>query len=268
MTIFQRNRKQPFQKEWDALERRERKFLEARQQKKDSKLNQLLAKKVPPKLQGTLDKAFEKAFALVFEKGTGVIEKTYHKEELEKEFQIRLYADEQYQNRRSLRAFSQKAGKAGGKNLALSGISGISMGLLGIGLPDIPVFTGMILKSIYETALNYGFDYQSEEERYFILLLIEGAVSYGEQLEVVNREIEAYIQNPRLPEGVQLTEQTARASGMLSRELLYMKFLQGIPIAGVVGGAYDAVYMKRISDFARLKYYKRFLLRYKTDHML
>ena len=42
------------------------------------------------------------------------------------------------------------------------------MGVLGIGLPDIPVFTGMILKNIYETALQYGYSYESREEKYFI----------------------------------------------------------------------------------------------------
>ena len=56
------------------------------------------------------------------------------------------------------------------------------MGVLGIGLPDIPVFTGMILKNIYETALHYGYSYESREEKYFILLLIQGAISYAETL--------------------------------------------------------------------------------------
>ena len=37
-----------------------------------------------------------------------------------------------------------------------------------------------------------------------------------------------------------------------------MKFLQGLPIVGALGGAYDAVYMKRINDYARLKYRRRF----------
>lgn len=38
-----------------------------------------------------------------------------------------------------------------------------------------------------------------------------------------------------------------------------MKFLQGIPIVGVVGEAYDVVYMKRITEYANLKYKRRFL---------
>lgn len=92
---------------------------------------------------------------------------------------MRQYMADVKQNSKSLRSFSKKARDTGTKNLLLSGVSGIGMGVLGIGLPDIPVFTGMILKNIYETALQYGYSYESREEKYFILLLIRGAVSYG-----------------------------------------------------------------------------------------
>lgn len=37
-----------------------------------------------------------------------------------------------------------------------------------------------------------------------------------------------------------------------------MKFLQGIPIVGAAGGAYDAVYMKQIVKYAEMKYRRRF----------
>ena len=79
--MFQR--KSPLELEWEKLQKKEQKFLKAREEQKDSLLNQKLAEKVPPKLQGTLDKAFAKAFGMIFEKGTDVIEKTYKKEELQ-----------------------------------------------------------------------------------------------------------------------------------------------------------------------------------------
>ena len=75
--MFQR--KTPFEWEWEKLNKKEQKFLLAREQKKDSVLNQKLSEKVPAKLQGTLDKAFAKAFGMIFEKGTGLIEKTHKK---------------------------------------------------------------------------------------------------------------------------------------------------------------------------------------------
>ena len=264
MEIWGWRRKTPLQKEWAALCKKEQAFLERRKLKKESALNQMLAEKVPEKLQATLDAAFEKAFSLVFEKGTGFIEKTYHKEALADGYKVRAYADEIRQTRKSLRAFSKSAHQSGTKNLVLSGVVGVGMGVLGIGLPDIPVFTGMILKCVYETALHYGFDYHSEEEKYFILLLIEGAVSYGNHLLVVDQKVEAYSHTPQLPESYSPVEQVKRTSGMLSKELLYMKFLQGVPIVGAVGGAYDIVYMKRISEYADIKYQKRFLQKKKT----
>lgn len=84
----------PLQKEWEKLESQEQKFYQKRKGKKDSILNQKLEDKVPPKLQETLDAAFIKAFALIFEKGTGVIEKTYQREKLEQDYQVRQYASE------------------------------------------------------------------------------------------------------------------------------------------------------------------------------
>ena len=38
-----------------------------------------------------------------------------------------------------------------------------------------------------------------------------------------------------------------------------MKFLQGIPIVGAAGGAYDVIYMKQIVKYAEIKYRRRFI---------
>ena len=96
----------PLQKEWAKLEKQEAAYLARRMEKTDSKMNQFLEKKVPPNLQSTLDGAFSKAFYVVFEKGTGVIEKTYKKEELQKSYQINEYAARVRGNLKTLKAFS------------------------------------------------------------------------------------------------------------------------------------------------------------------
>lgn len=257
MGILQR--KTPLEKEWEALQKREGKFLAARAEKQDSLLNQKLAEKVPSGLQDTLDTAFFKAFNLIFEKGTGVIEKTYRRDQLEQTYQVNQYAHDLSQNHKTLKAFSKGAKSAGTKGVLLSGASGIGMGLLGIGLPDIPLFTGMILRTVYEIALGYGYNYDTEEERYFILLLIQGAVSHGDTLTQIDRQLNDFITNPVLPEGYHKEGQIQAAAGALSKELLYMKFLQGIPVVGAIGGVYDVVYMKQITEYAKLKYQRRFL---------
>ena len=130
------------------------------------------------------------------------------------------------------------------------------MGALGVGLPDIAVFTGLMLKNIYEIALSYGYGYDSPEERAFILRVIFGAVSYGDELRLADRELNALIDGEGGGE-TDMDALIARAAGGLSKELLYMKFLQGIPVVGVVGGVCDAVYMKRLTRYAQLKYRRR-----------
>ena len=260
----------PLEKEWTKIENKELQYLSKRVEKKDSRLNQLLEKKVPEKLQNTLDTAFAKAFTLIFEKGTGVIEKTYKKEELEKDYQINEYIADVKGNHKSLKKFAKKASGTGNVNLLLSGVSGIALGILGIGLPDIVVFTGLMLKSVYEIALNYGFDYEKEEEKKFILLVIQGAVSYGEELQEMNEALNEFMRTGRfvgdsyaMEENLDMVtlewmiEETAKC---LSKELLYMKFLQSVPVVGAAGGAYDAIYMQKIMEYAKIKYQRRFLL--------
>ncbi len=253
------------EKELKQLLAKEQRFLAKRRNKKESVVNKLLADKVPDKLQSTINMAFSKAFSLIFDKGTSIIEMTYKKDELEKDFQIDLYSARIRGTRKSLKKLSNKADIAGGVNLAVSGASGIGMGLLGMGLPDIPVFTGMILRCVYEIAIHYGFKYETEEEKYFILLLIEGAVSHGSHLEEVNKKIDDFIRNPKLPVNYKRNQQIINTSSTLSKELLYMKFLQGVPIVGAVGGAYDIKYMNNISQYCRIKYKKRFLFSYSKE---
>ena len=257
--MFQK--KTPYQKEWEKFIKKENKYLKKQLNKKESFLNQKLEEKVPEKLQGTLDTAFAKAFHLIFEKGTAVIEKTYRKEEIEKQYQINEFTNEIKQDKKSLRSFSKNAKGSGTKNLVVSGAAGIGMGILGVGLPDIPVFTGMILKSIYEIAMHYGYSYETEEEQYFILLLIQGAVTHGEDMLVIDKEINQYISSSIWLQEKTKEEMIHQTAGCLSKELLYMKFLQGIPVVGAVGGAYDVVYLKQITEYANLKYERRFLER-------
>lgn len=263
MELFRRQ--SPMKRELEILSRKEVRFLANRQNQKESILNQKLAKYVPEKLQQTLDGAFSKAFLLVFEKGTGVIEKTYRREEMEKNFQIQKYANEVKQNHKTLKTFSKKAGLTGSVNTVLSGGTGVAMGVLGIGIPDIPVLTGIMLKSIYEIALSFGFEYESEEERYFILLLIQGAVSYGDPMCEINHQVDDFIEREQLPDGYEREAVITQTAGILSKELLYMKFLQGIPIVGAIGGLQDAVYLNRITEYAKIKYQKRFFKNLQTE---
>lgn len=249
----------PWQIEWNHIVWKEERYLKKNAVKKESFLNLKLEDKVPQKLQGTLDKAFGKAFELVFEKGTGVIEKTYKKTEFEHDYKVNELSADLREDKKSLRAFSKKAMASGAKNLLLSGVEGVGLGVLGIGIPDIPLFVGMLLKSIYEVALHYGYSYDSEEEKFFILKMIQISCLHGEELYAANKELDRYLESGMLPDSYEQKAQIRETAGVMSTELLYMKFLQGIPIVGAVGGVYDSIYMQKVLSYVKIKYNKRFL---------
>lgn len=285
--------------EWKALEKKEERFITAARHQKEPLLNRKLERFVPEKLEDTLNLAFYKAFELIFNRGTSIIEKTYRKEDMENTYKVNAYAAGLKESRKTMKAFSREAGKNKVRNLAAAGAGGIGLGALGIGLPDIPLFTGMVLKSIYETAISYGFSYDTAEEQCYILKLISTALSRGDAAESGNRSLDAMGRLIRtgtplsetalsgtplsgtfsgqdglaaLPGGPEshdtaslCTSLMQQASHALSSELLYMKFLQGIPIAGIIGGMYDAVYLKRIADYADMKYKRRFLEKSNPD---
>lgn len=258
-------------KEWNQVMNKERRFLKSGSRKKESFLDKKLSAVVPDGLKRSLDTAFFKAFTLIFEKGTALIEKTCRKEDKERICRINQYAVGLKADRKSLSAFRRQAGKAGNKNLLLSGVEGIGLGILGIGLGDIPLFTGMILKSLYETAISYGYSYEQEPERLFLLRLIEVSLTVGEELAECTGELEVFMRTgcwENCQASVSLDTQTERTARRLSGELLYMKFLQGIPIAGIVGGLYDAVYLQRIQLFAGIQYQKRFLIDQKNQEAM
>lgn len=253
----------PWEKEWAALKKREKAYLSKHMEHKSPKLNQLLEGKVPPKLQDTLNAAFVKSFALIFEKGTPLLARTIPAAEISRQYQENRFSAQLRRDRKSLQAFSRRSGKAEAINLTLSGVEGVVLGALGVGIPDIPVFTAMMLRSLYEMAGHFGFPCDSPREQYFQLLLIQGAFSYGEELLSCDRELNRFMEAPVLPDGFDRSAQITKAAQPLSQQLLYMKFLQGIPVVGAAGGAYDVVCLHRVQRYAKLKYQRRLLLEHK-----
>lgn len=249
--------KTAIEKEWFKLQRQELDFLVKNIKKEDSKLVQLLEDKVPEGLQATLDKAFYKSFQIIFEKGTDIIEKTYRKEKIEEEFEFNEFKEARDRNKKNLKAYSSNAKTSGVVNTLVSGVSGVGLGALGIGIPDIFLFTGTLLKNVYQIALNFGYDYDKPDEKKFILLLIQGALSSGNDLRKLNDEADYFIANGEFTSEANMEERIRDASDCLSKELLYMKFLQGIPVVGALGGAYNALYMQKVSKYAELKYRRR-----------
>ena len=250
------NQKQ-IEKEWQKMIKAESAYLNRNVQRETAFWQDRIAKYVPDKFETTLKEGFFKAFQLIFDKGTGVIEKTYDKEKKEQDYKIREYAAKLKNNGKSVKAFQKSAAKSRVVNGMISTAEGVGMGVFGLGIPDIPLFLGILLKSIYEIALSYGFSYDSEKEQVFILRLIETALLEKEELMAGNLKLNRIIDGTeKLP--MDREKQMRRTADVLADEMLYLKFVQGIPVVGILGGVSDMVYQKKLTEYAQLKYKRRF----------
>ena len=216
---------------------------------------------IPPKLKSALNTAFFKGFELIFEKGSPYIEKTYNKDKLETEYDINNYAIDKKANKRHMIRMDKQSVQSKLLNTSFSTLEGGVLGFLGVGIPDIPIFLSVVVRTVYEVALSYGFGYSTEDEKSYILLLICGAMSKGEKQKEFNMQLEklgASI-DQNIVSGVTFEEQMRITSDVFSDALLTAKFIQGIPIVGAVGGVVNFNIINKISHYARIKYKKRYL---------
>lgn len=220
---------------------------------------------VPDPVKRGLETAFYKGFKLVFEKGRPVIEKSVNKEQILRQHEALSDQFAEAPTRRNLKRLNRRAKVAGDFSAAVTAVEGSALGVLGIGLPDIPLFTGMLMRTLQETALSYGIEMDSEAEALYGLLLICAALSENEARRRFNHQILLF--EKRLergePHGMDLETQIRTTASVLSQTLLTAKFVQGLPLVGVVGGAVNFSVTRRVANFARLKYKKRYFERIK-----
>lgn len=229
----------------------------------EKKINSIMDKvenKIPEDLRDKLEVAFYKGFSIVFEKGMGVIDKTYDKENMNMDF--RAYRTIIDKDSEALIHLRKRLDKSLKKDLTLTAVEGTGLGILGIGLPDIPVFIGVVLRSIYKIASTYGFDYTKDNEKCYILKLITGAMTRGEGRERINKQISRmeYLIDNNIYES-DLDREMKRTAGVMANELVTFKFVQGMPVVGVVGGYTNVKVLNRIVTYSHLKYERRCLER-------
>lgn len=248
----------PIERGLEEIARREARLMEQASRYHAAKWKEALEQKIPPKVYEDLQKTFCRAFGLIFEKGTGLIEKTYSRSDLEKDFQIRDFAIDLKGGKKELHQLKAEAGRGNLVNLTISTVEGIGLGILGIGLPDIVLFLSLILKGTYETAIRYGFSYDDPEERMYILKLLEAAMSKGERWAACNAGVDSYLSGCG-PQERTFSEQIQATADAFAADMLLAKSIQGIPVAGIVGGLGNPVYYRRILYYVQLKYQKRYL---------
>lgn len=262
----EKRREAALNKELLAVEKQEKKLQQTALKARPAVWKKELENRIPKKVYAGLESAFCKGFGLVFDRGRAVIEKGYNKEELQEDYAVRDFAVQLKGGRRELKQMHRSAKQHNFVNTAITTVEGIGLGALGIGLPDIVLFIGTLLKGIYETALNYGFDYESRWEQLLILKMMQAALSDGENWLQRNTEVEEMLESETV--GISddsFKQQIKDTASVFAMDMLLLKFIQGLPVVGVIGGAANPVYYSKVMKYVQLKYRKRYLWQKRHD---
>lgn len=248
-------------KEFRAVQRKEDRLMAAAIKARAPGWKKALEEKVPEKVYAGLNSAFSKGFSLVFQHGRKVIELTYKKEKLSKTHAERTDQFQQKGTRREVKQMHKSARQSGSLNIVMTTVEGIGLGALGIGMPDIVLFLATVLRGIYETALHYGFDYESRFEQMLILKVMAASLSTGEEWFRWNKEITDWmLQEEREISDTEFQTQIQNTSSVFAVDMLLLKFIQGLPVVGILGGAANPLYYHKIMQYVQVKYKRRYLL--------
>ena len=265
MVFHDKKRAALLDKQLHAIEKEEAKLKEAALKAKASRLKNGLEAKIPTKVYVGLESAFCKGFSIVFSQGRTVIEKSYKRENIKADHEVRDFALQIKGGRKEFRSFKKSAGHASAINLTLTSVEGLALGALGIGMPDVVLFLSTLFKGVFETALNYGFDYVSKSEQYLILKMMQTALSTGESWETLNSQVDALFSSDAMElSDNEFKEQLNSTAVSFAGDMLLLKFVQGIPVVGVIGGAANPVYYNKIMKYINLKYRKHYVLKIKN----
>lgn len=251
-------------KEMEKLKNKEDKFFRYTVKEKDEN-RRTIRDRIPQKTYDALEKAFEKGFRLIFEKGSGIIEKTGSLEKAREEGERLNESLERMIYPGTLKAIDKAASSRVTSSKFAGTADGTVMGIFGMGMPDIPVFLGLLLKSCYEIAAAYGFDYRDPREKKYTIAVLKTAFSQDEERVIAGQECDelAGIMERWEEFDREVTDEDIREiAHVLATDMLVAKFLQGFTFFGVVGGALNYRMMSKVSNTARLKYKKRFLYRH------
>lgn len=219
---------------------------------KTAQFNEKVLKKIPETLIATLNEAFYRGFEFIVEKQSGIVKQTANNKKNSKY---------DLTGKRQLKRLDKNSDRGKFLKSGLTFIEGTGLGLLGIGLPDIPLFCSLLLRGVYEQAAHYGYSCASRQEKYYALMLIEAALSDNNKTAIINRQIDEFSSAP--PEKmlrIYTNKQIKNTSTALTNALLIAKFVQGLPFVGAVGGITNLSVYNKVIEFSSIKYKKRFLL--------
>ena len=221
---------------------------------------QELEQKLPEKVYDGLQSAFGKAFSLVFRKGGAILEKSYRKDERLADHRVGDYVLRHQGKRAELRRMRRSASRSNLTNMTITTVEGVGLDALGIGIPDIVIFITMLLRGVYETSMSYGYQYDTPAEQLLILRMLEASLTPGDEGELRDNAVDRMLVHmPAVVAQSELEEQITKTASAFAVDMLLLKFIQGLPVVGLLGGAANPVYYRKVMRYVELKYRKRYL---------
>ena len=248
-------------KEFGAVQRQEDRLMKAAVKASAPGWKTALEQKVPEKVYTGLNSAFCKAFSIVFQYGRKILEMTFKKQTLSENHAFRDAAFQIRGSRKDMKQMHKSAKKSSQLNIVLTTVEGIGLGALGVGMPDIVLFLTTVLRGVYETALHYGFGYESRFEQMLILKMMAASLSTGEDWFRRNKEVNDWLMKQEQEiSDEEFQAQMQATSDVFAVDMLLLKFIQGLPVVGILGGAANPLYYNKILRYVQVKYRKRYLL--------
>lgn len=240
-----------WQREWKAVLRESRHQMLEDAGRNPSAIEREIEARIPAAVRENLQNAFREAFTTVVRDGGGVIRSSVPEEAARRQYEA------------ICRALASPAGgrvesPAAGRSAVLASLRAAGLGLVGIGLPDIPVFAGVLVRAAARIAMDYGFSPWVRREQVLTLLIFRTGLITGPERLAAERRLAAVLDGAGepLPDGETLA---AEVADRLAASLLAAKFLQGMPIAGAAGGLWDGRVTHRLLSHTDLCCRRRFL---------
>ena len=200
------------------------------------------------KLNNKIDKAV-KTSIITITKGISL-------KNIEKRYQHNMKLLKKEVDYNNITSFDRDSKKIYEKGKSFTYKEGLILGAFGIGIPDLPIFLSILLRSMYSFAAVYGFDYKSEFERLYLLKLLQASLSKGHKRKIYFKELDEFLIS-KDTSLVDIDELTI----LITKELLAAKLVQGVLIAGAVGGFTNRNTYSKVMRATRYKYRQRFLLK-------
>ena len=226
-------------------------------------ISKFVEQKIPKKAFIVAEATFETSFDLIFDDGNKILEKTYSKDKILAEYEKRKNKFNSCPKNSNLKYFDKSIKFSNKINTTLTGLKSTALGILGIGMPDIPVFIAEIIRVVYQTALKYGYNYDSDLEKMFILSIIGFSLGDIEEKkyysDLCDRIASSIFENSNDLD-LDLKDIKSKISKIMVKKICSVKFIQGMFVIGIFSSISNMSIINNISVASYIKYKKRFLM--------